>query len=379
MTRQQTAAASEPGAQYAEARSLLEQLRAVTRNLPGGLDAEAAATTLLEQAADAAPNLRSAVLVQTVADGALVPIAVRGTRRVPWRTPLTEPGPLRRAWDSQRPVVDRRLADQHGRRRGGALAVVPLNGSKTSYGLLVMEALDVNAFPPEMLDQLRGLAAGAALHLETALLFDEVRSVATTQERDRLARQMHDGVAQELAYIGYRLDDLRTQADKIDPALGDRAAELRKDLTVLISNLRLSITDLKTNVNADRGLGSALGAYIRAAGSGRQLAIHLSLQESPFRLPSEREVALFHVAQIVAQDVRQNGQAKNLWVNLQVDPPSASLVVEHDGGGSHELSAAQSDLVRLGGTLDVRPRAKGGVRVEATFGGESGDDPTSAG
>ena len=51
------------------------------------------------------------------------------------------------------------------------------------------------------------LAAPAALRLEAALLFDEVRSLATNEERQRLAREIHDGVAQELVMVGYGIDN----------------------------------------------------------------------------------------------------------------------------------------------------------------------------
>jgi signal transduction histidine kinase len=240
-----------------------------------------------------------------------------------------------------------------------------------------MEGGDTHAFPPEQLAAVDELAHEAALQLETALLFDEVRSVATAEERNRLAREMHDGVAQDLAFVGYRLDELRVHADKVDPELAGRVGELRTTLTGLISDLRLSITDLKTSVSADRGLGDALGSYIRAMGTGRQLTVHVSLQESPFRLPSDREVALFQMAQIVAQDVRQKGRAKNLWVTLSVDPPSARLLVEHDGatkGKGPDLAEVGTVVERLGGFLSTKPRRGGGLRVEAGFeGGEDGD------
>jgi signal transduction histidine kinase len=164
----------------------------------------------------------------------------------------------------------------------------------------------------------------------------------------------------------------------VDPAFGERVADLRRELTGLISNLRLSITDLKTSVSPERGLGAALGAYIRAISTGRQLTVHLSLQESPFRLPSDREVALFQLAQLIAQDVRQRGTARNLWVNLTVDPPSARLVVEHDGPtGPLALTEVASAVERLGGSVAVRSRPEGGSIVEAAFEGEH-DDPGAA-
>ena len=364
-----------PDDRYAEARRLLSQLRAVTRRLPGGLDVSSSAEALLDACGEIASPNRSAVLVRP-GTGALVPAAVRGTQRVPWRAPLTEPGPLQRAWHSRDVVVDRRQADTHGRRKGSTLVVVPLVTDEDPFGLLILEAYDEEAFPPECLEELRQEAIEGSLRLETALLFEEVRSTVTVEERDRLAREMHDGVAQELAFVGYQLDDLRIRASKVDAALGESMSEVRKGLTRLISDIRLSITDLKTSVSNDRALGAAITGYLRAIGSGQRVAVHVSLKESTFRLPGEQEVLLFQIAQAVAQDVRRSGQAGNLWVTLAIDPPSARLVVEHDGGdgeiGDLQLHDYAEHLARLGGTLRVRGREHGGVRVEAVL--EGGDD-----
>lgn len=361
---------------YTEARQLLEQLRGVTHRLPGGLDLTSSAEALLQACSEVAPSDRSAVLVQP-APGSLVPAAVRGTQRVPWRAPLSEPGPLQRAWESGQPVVDRRKPDQHGRRKGSTLAVLPLSTDVGPFGLLILESYDEGAFPPSEIDALQMQALQGSLRLETALLFEEVRSTVTVEERDRLAREVHDGVAQELAIVGYQLDDLRIQAGKVDPVLAERMSEVRRGLTRLISDIRLSITDLKTSVGSDRGLGAAITGYVRAVGSGQKVAVHVSLKESAFRLPGDQEVLLFQIAQAVAQDVRRSGQASNLWVTLAVDPPSARLLVEHDGGsgdlGGLDLSDYDEHLTRLGGSLRVSARADVGVRVEAVLeGGDSG-------
>lgn len=367
---------------YTEARQLLEQLRGVTRRLPGGLDVTSSAEALLQACSEVAPSSRSAVLVQP-APGALVPAAVRGTQRVPWRAPLSEPGPLQRAWDSGQPVLDRRKPDQHGRRAGSTLAVLPLSTSEGPFGLLILESFDETAFPEDQVLALQLEALQGSLRLETAMLFEEVRSTVTVEERDRLAREVHDGVAQELAFVGYQLDDLRIQAGKLDPVLAERMSEVRRGLTRLISDIRLSITDLKTSVGSDRGLGAAITGYVRAVGSGQKVAVHVSLKESAFRLPGDQEVLLFQIAQAVAQDVRRSGQASNLWVTLTVDPPSARLLVEHDGGsgdlGALDLTDYDEHLTRLGGTLRVNARADVGVRVEAVLEGGGGGGQRSSG
>lgn len=367
---------------YGEARRLLEQLRGVTRRLPGGLDVSSSAEALLERCAEVASYNRAAVLVRP-GTGALVPAAVRGTQRVPWRTPLSEPGPLQRAWDGREPVVDRRKADTHGRRQGSTLAVLPLATGDEPFGLLILEAYDEDAFDEACVELLRREAVEGSLRLETALLFEEVRSTVTVEERDRLAREMHDGVAQELAFVGYQLDDLRLRASKVDAGLADAMSEVRKGLTSLISDIRLSITDLKTSISNDRGLGAAITGYLRAVGSGQKIAVHVSLKESTFRLPGDQEVLLFQIAQAVAQDVRRSGQAGNLWVTLDVDPPSARLIVEHDGGDGDvdqlHLHDYAEHLTRLGGDLRVRLRKQGGIRVEAVLEGGHGGDQRPSG
>ena len=277
---------------YAEAHALLQQLRSVSARLPGGLDAPSAASALLRRCGDIAPVARSAVLVQRGGEQ-LVPIAVQGTRRVPWRAPLSAAGPLRDAWESGGAVVDVRKADRAGRRRGSALAVVPLTNEGAPFGLVVLESLDLEAFTGERLGEITDATDERALQIETALLFEEVRATATLEERDRLARQMHDGMAQDIAFLGYQLDALRSKAAAVDPELEAGLLDVRGRLTALISDIRLSITDLRTSVDTERGLGGAISSYVRAIGAGKDTAVHLSLRESTFRLPGDAEVLLF--------------------------------------------------------------------------------------
>ena len=367
---------------YAEEHRLLQQLRAVTHGLPGGLDAPSAAEALLQRCQGIQPASRAAVLARGTGD-ALVPLAVRGTKRVPWRAPLSAPGPLKQAWEDGEPVIQTRAADTVGRRQGSTLAVFPLLADDEPFGLVVLETLADAAFDSSKVDQLVEAVRESSLQLETALLFEEVRSALTLEERDRLAQRMHDGMAQDVAYLGYELDALRGRALKVDPELGAAVGEVRGKLTALISDIRLSITDLRTSVDADRGLGAALSSYVRAIGAGKDVAVHLSLQESSFRLPGDQEVLLFRVVAAVAQDMRKARRGGTLWVTLVTDPPSATLEVEHDGQmcdvaglGLQEQATA---LSKLGGRLEVVTGRSGGPRAVAVLGGNAHDGSGPAG
>ena len=73
-------------------------------------------------------------------------------------------------------------------------------------------------------------------------------------------------------------------AEASDGDLEDELRGLRRELTRIISELRLSIFDLRSEVHADVGLGSALSDYVRAVGTGSPLTVHLILDEAPSRL-----------------------------------------------------------------------------------------------
>ena len=98
--------------------------------------------------------------------------------------------------------------------------------------------------------------------------------------------------------------------------------------------------------------------------------MHVSLQESTLRLPGEQEVLLFQIAQAVAQDVRRGAGTANLWVVLEVDPPSARLQVEHDGAVGDALASRARRVPHTRCPVSVarsgpRPARGGGVLVEA--------------
>ncbi len=91
-----------------------------------------------------------------------------------------------------------------------------------TIGLVGMERTEA-PFTEAQLAEGVALVAEAALRLETALLFSEVRSIATAEERRRLAREIHDGIAQELASLGYAVDDLSYRATDESSASSSRS------------------------------------------------------------------------------------------------------------------------------------------------------------
>jgi signal transduction histidine kinase len=357
---------------YAAAYRLLSQLRPVARQLSVGLDPGTIAQGLLQSLKDVHDFERGAVYVRTGA-GRLVPLALIGSSRIDWEVDVTGDGPFAEAWLSQRP---QRLSRQLSGPPGSAL-VIPLVIGLRTFGLVGFETVR-RTLGPHDAEQAARLAEDSALRLETALLFDDVRGLATAEERRRVAREIHDGIAQELSYLGYFVDGLAAEARGTNETMEQQLQQLRTEITRIISELRMSIFDLRSEVDVHGGLGAALSEYVRSVGRQSGLTVHMSLAETPNRLPAETEAELLRIAQEAITNARKHAEAENLWVSLTVDPPGAVLRIEDDGRGlgkarsdSYGIQIMQERARRLRTTVDLFARDPRGTAVEVRLGFET--------
>lgn len=361
---------------YAEATRLLTQLRSVARQLPGAtLDSGGIAEQLLDELRATAPVQRAAVLSASGC-GRLVVLAQVGAKRVDWETNLDADSAIADAWASQQPQTDARSqARSHPDGEVSAL-VLPLVAGVRTIGLVAIETDTAAAYPPAVVRRVRSIVAPAALRLEAALLFDEVRSLATNEERQRLAREIHDGVAQELVMVGYGIDNaLAALPAEAEPA-GEELREVRSEVTRVITELRMSLFELRSEVDRHNGLASAIGEYARTVGSSAGLRVHQSLDESTARLPAATEAELLRIAQEAITNARKHAGAANLWVSCTVDPPFAQIVVSDDGrgitdqrsDGRYGLAIMAERAERIRGRLEIKPRQPNGTTVTVVVG-----------
>ena len=356
---------------YVAAHRLLTRLRDVARALPTGLDEVALAQQVLTSMREDLGFDRGA-LYGRAEGGVLMPLAYAGADHVEW-VPSSEEGIWGKVWRSGQVVQQTgTFSDPHH----GHSAVLALRLGDRRVGLVGVER-DGGPWSARHLARAQSLADDAALRIDTGQLFSEVRALATVEERRRLAREIHDGIAQEVASLGYVVDDL--SAHTSDPQTREDLATLRTELTRIVNELRLSIFDLRTDVQPASGLGAALTSYVRSVGTGAGLTVHLVLDESPYRLPIEAETELLRVAQEAITNARKHARARNLWVTCRVDPPRAFLRVADDGKGlgsarpdSFGLEIMRERTARLGAAFTVRNRVGGGTVVEVTVGAPTG-------
>lgn len=210
------------------------------------------------------------------------------------------------------------------------------------------------------------VTASRVLPLGTALLFDELRLIGIAEERHRLARELHDGVAQELTGLGYLVDEIEAVSEGETTLL---VAGLRTELSRVIGEFRFSIFDLRSHAR-DQRVSEALAEYAREASRGRELQVHLTLQESTPPMSKTQAAELLKIAREAVSNARRHAGATNLWIRLVWDGANLDFSVEDDGRGRAAprprhwgIQTMGERAASIGAEFAIVPRPGGGTSV----------------
>lgn len=225
----------------------------------------------------------------------------------------------------------------------------------------------------------RALASQAAVAIETSRLFEEQIVLAHEDERGRIARDIHDGPAQSLAALAFRIDVCKRlvlsnpdQALKELDALKDQAVESLREVRGIISDLRPAALDRL-------GLVGALRAYLEGMAARSPLVPALTVAGEERRLPASLEVTLYRLVQEAANNARKHAQAGRLTVRLDFLGDRVEAAVEDDGvgfdaaavlrrGGDHfGLAGMRERVALMDGTLEIASTPGHGTRVAFSF------------
>ena len=262
---------------------------------------------------------------------------------------------------------------------GRAALMVPICVPPRVLGGLVLISRTPGAFSTADVPLVEPIASLLAVALEHQRLCQQSNALALAEERNRLAREIHDVLAQSLGDIIMNLESLkpyhtvRSRAAAVtlsetEALARDALEEARRSI------LRLCPTSLEHQSLRD-ALTQELAGLARRAGLATQFYIHG--EERP--LAPDQATALFRVAQEAFQNIHKHAAARNVILGLAYEVEAILLIVEDDGvgfvpetrapderGGFGLLSMA-ARVHSLGGELQVTSHPKHGTAVRATL------------
>ncbi len=234
-------------------------------------------------------------------------------------------------------------------------------------------------FSAEEVALLASIADQVAVAVDNANLYKQAEALAVAEERQRLAREIHDTLAQGFTGVNILLEAVESALEIHQPATAlERLGRARKLANQSLAEARRSVWALRSASLADKKLADAMRDSARGLTAGAGLNVVVEAPDDVPRFPHELENDLLRVTQEAVMNVVKHAQARNLtiqlnhqdnWIELRVDDDGRGFLVEtaeaaEDGGG-FGLTAMRERIARHGGTLQISSRPGRGTRVVA--------------
>ncbi len=262
-----------------------------------------------------------------------------------------------------------------------AVLAVPLFAGGQAFGILMVGKRMPTTFGEDQVALLSSLANQGAVALENTRLYQKVQSMAALEERERIAREMHDGLAQVLGFVNTKalavsrllevgkVAEASIQVDELGAMVRDAYVDVRE-----------SILGLRTRPRPGTGFYAALRNYLE--GFERQSGIPVELRtagaEEKVRLSFDTELQLLRIVQEALTNVRKHAAACQASVCLTPVDGKLYLVIEDDGQGFDPTGPTRAGWTCFGlktmreraesisGTFALESRPGAGTRVVVT-------------
>lgn len=252
---------------------------------------------------------------------------------------------------------------------------VPLMHKGRVLGIYNLFFTSADELSPEVVALLRSIGELLGLALDNVRLEAENMRATVMHERQAMAAEVHDSLAQNLTFIKMRLPLLR---DAILAHDQERALKFLDDVRETAGeahgSLREIVTQFRTRLDP-RGLGRAMDVLAKRFCMRTGIELQLINRMPALRLGENDEVDVFHIVQEALVNIERHSGARHAWLSIEPTLSGVVLKVEDDGVGPQPRGAGEAagahygiDIMserarRLHGELSVTPRAAGGTQV----------------
>jgi signal transduction histidine kinase len=250
---------------------------------------------------------------------------------------------------------------------------LPLLLKERLIGMMVMAYHDPAHYTPRHAQLAMAIANQAAIAIENAQLYGQAQEIAVLEERQRLARELHDSVSQALYGIALGARTARTLLDR-DPAHATEPLDYVLALAEAgLAEMRALILELRPEALQTDGLVAALEQQTAAIQARHGIAIEAILGSEPEASIAAKE-ALYRIAQEALHNTVKHARARRVEVRLSSGEDWLTLEVRDDGDGFDPngsfpghlgLQTMRERAMRLGGTIEVTSAPTRGTLVRA--------------
>ncbi|NMB86785.1 MAG: sensor histidine kinase [Chloroflexi bacterium] len=199
-----------------------------------------------------------------------------------------------------------------------------------------------------------------------------VEELTVVQERNRIAREMHDSLGHRLTIASVQLEGAQRLV-QVDPERAVRIlTTVREQVSEGLQELRRTVAMLRASIAEDMPLGQALQKLVQQVEEATAVEISLDMDASLPELPAPYRLALYRAAQEGLTNIQRHARARQAWIHLYPRHSSVVLLVSDNGAGmpeegpsqgSYGLTGLRERAQRLNGSFSIDPRPGGGTQL----------------
>jgi signal transduction histidine kinase len=196
--------------------------------------------------------------------------------------------------------------------------------------------------------------------------------LAVAEERNRLAREMHDTLGHRLTVAAVQLEGAQRLITRDPERASSMVGTVREQVREALSELRSAVATLREPLATDLPINIALLRLVNSFDEATDLEVHLKQPDTMPSLASAQRLALYRAVQEALTNVQRHAQAQQVWVDLVVRDDCLSLKISDDGIGFPEdakeaafgLRGMRERAAHLGGELRLGSKESGGAWLE---------------
>ncbi len=255
-------------------------------------------------------------------------------------------------------------------------AGVPICLEGEVIGFLNVNSSTPGFFKHSHAERLQAFADQAAVAIKNARLYDQAQALAALEERQRLARELHDGVSQTLSSAKLIADVLPRIWGR-DPEKAEQALlQLRQLTQGALAEMRMLLMELRPETLLEAELIELLRQAVQVTASRTGISVSLTANAQKCTLPSEVKFALYRITQEALNNVAKHAHAERVEVHLTCRPDRVVLRIWDDGrgfevdnvpAGHFGIGIMRERAHEIGANLKVESRIGGGTEVTVVW------------